>query len=184
MDSLPRTTVGKIFYLLKRIHIRPVHIIIPLLLAMLAAVFEGLGMGLLIPILTGFLQKSFSFVTEAPYLGPIMHRLPDFILENDRWLFGVLLGGFMVIYILRSILQFLAVVGMAYFSERTIHHLRKELFAQYMRFGKQFFDATHLGHHNVVLQEFSRQALTPITRMSVKCFSISRRQPPKPERRR
>jgi ATP-binding cassette, subfamily B, bacterial MsbA len=165
MAAMPRTTVGKILHLLRRIHIRPVHIAMPLLLAMAAATFEGLGMGLLIPILTGFLQKSFAFVMETPYLGAIMLGLPEAIRMNDRLLFTVLLGSFIVIYTLRSVLQFCAVVGMAYFSERTNHHLRKELFAQYMRCGKQFFDGTHLGHHSVVLMEFSRNALQPVSSM-------------------
>ena len=163
MDKVPDTTTGQIYYLLRRIHVRKMHIVGPVALAMLAAAFEGVGMGLLIPILTGFLQQSFSFIVEAPVIGPIMQMLPDAILENDRWLFGVLLGGFITMYVLKSVVRFLAVVGMSYFTERTIHLLRKELFAQYMRFGKMFFDSTHLGHHNVVLMEFSRQALQPLS---------------------
>jgi subfamily B ATP-binding cassette protein MsbA len=131
-------------------------------LAILAAMFEGAGLGLLIPILNGFLQKSFSFVTEAPILGPFVQMLPPSILENDRLIFGVLLGGFIAIYILKSILRFLSVVTMAYMSERTIHHLRKALFSRYLSFGKFFFDNTNIGHHGAVLLEFSRYALQPL----------------------
>ncbi len=162
MSAQPRSTVGKIFYLLDRIHVRPIHIIIPVALAILAAMFEGAGLGLLIPILNGFLQKSFSFVTEAPILGPFVQMLPPSILENDRLIFGVLLGGFIAIYILKSILRFLSVVTMAYMSERTIHHLRKALFSRYLSFGKFFFDNTNIGHHGAVLLEFSRYALQPL----------------------
>ncbi len=156
------STPGKIIYLLRKIHLRPVHIVIPVILAMLAAVFEGTGMGLLIPILNGFLTKSFSFIAHTPVLGKLMPLLPPSVLKDDRLLFGVLLGGFLTLYILKSVTRFLSVASMAYFSERTIHHLRKALFTRYLSFGKLFFDTSNIGHHSAVLQEFSRSALTPL----------------------
>ena len=157
------STIGKIFVLLQRIHLRPVHILIPIFLAILSAAFEGVGMGLLIPILNGFLQKSFTFILDVPVLGPLIARFPPTILQNDRLVFGVLLVGFIVVFILKSLLRFLAVVSMAYFSERAVHHLRKVLYTQYLSFGKLFFDTTNVGHHTIVLQEFSRNALLPLT---------------------
>ncbi|OGJ67943.1 hypothetical protein A3G69_04415 [Candidatus Peribacteria bacterium RIFCSPLOWO2_12_FULL_53_10] len=162
MSVKPSSTFGKLVYLLRRIHIRPIHIIIPIVFAVLAACFEGVGMGLLIPILNGFLNKSFSFVMDIPVLGRLMSLLPPFILTNDRLLFGVLIGGFILIYILKCILRLLSVLSMSYFSERTIHHLRKTLFSRYLSFGKQFFDTTNIGHHGLVLLEFSRKALQPL----------------------
>ena len=162
MQLKSSSTFGKLFYLLRRIHIRPLHIIIPIVFAVLAACFEGVGMGLLIPILNGFLNKSFSFVTDTPVLGRIMALLPPYILANDRLLFGVLISGFIIIYIIKCILRLLSVLSMSYFSERTIHHLRKTLFSRYLSFGKQFFDTTNIGHHGLVLLEFSRKALQPL----------------------
>ena len=162
MQLQPSSTFGKLVYLLRRIHIRPIHIIIPISFAVLAATFEGVGMGLLVPILNGFLKQSFSFVTDTPVLGDIMQMLPPAVLANDRLLFAVLLGSFICIYILKSLLRLLSVISMSYFSERTIHHLRKELFARYLSFGKLFFDTSNIGHHGVVLLEFSRKALQPL----------------------
>ena len=162
MQLQPSSTFGKLVYLLRRIHIRPIHIIIPISFAVLAATVEGVGMGLLVPILNGFLKQSFSFVTDTPVLGDIMQMLPPAVLANDRLLFAVLLGSFICIYILKSLLRLLSVISMSYFSERTIHHLRKELFARYLSFGKLFFDTSNIGHHGVVLLEFSRKALQPL----------------------
>jgi len=155
--------IGKIFLLLRNIHIRPIHVIFPIVLAVLAALFEGAGMGLLIPILNGFLGKSFAFITDIPYVGPIMRMLPPSVLENDRLIFGVLLSGFIVIYILKNVLRFLSVISMGYLSQRALHHLRKALFTKYLSFGKQFFDTTTIGHHSLLLLEFSQQALLPIS---------------------
>ncbi|NOS67701.1 MAG: ABC transporter ATP-binding protein [Candidatus Peribacteraceae bacterium] len=163
MSATPNTTIGKTFLLLRKIHIRPIHIIIPIVLAILAACFEGVGMGLLIPILNGFLGKSFAFTTEIPYIGPVMRLLPQSVLENDRLIFGVLLTGFIGIYILRNLMRFLSAISMAYLSQRTLHHLRKTLFSRYLSFGKQFFDTTNIGHHSLLLLDFSQNALLPLS---------------------
>lgn len=162
MRKTPSSNIGKLLFLLRKIHIRPMHVLIPLGLSFFAAMFEGVGMGLLIPILSGFLQKSFAFVTELRYIGPWMQMLPQSVLRNDRMLFVVLLCVFIVVYTLKNTLKFLSVASISYFSERTLHHLRKMLFARYLRFGKLFFDTTNIGHHSALLLDFSQRALQPL----------------------
>lgn len=162
MKDKPRTSIGKIFYLLQKIHIRWIHFAVPVVLGIFAAAFEGISLGLLIPILNGFLQKSFSFALDAPIIGPILAKLPPSILENDRLLFVVFMGMFVVAYILKNILRFFAVMSIAYFSQRSLHHVRKLLFAKYMSFGKLFFDSTNVGHHSALLLEFAQKGLQPL----------------------
>lgn len=162
MPHKGRTNVGKALFLLKGIHIHPAYLLIPLTLSLLAAAFEGVGMGLLIPILNGFLSKSFGFATGIPILGTLLQKLPQSFLQNDRLLFMVFLGGFITIYVLKNTLRFLASASMGYFSERALHHLRKVLFTRYLSFGKLFFDTTNVGHHSMLLLNFSQQALYPL----------------------
>jgi hypothetical protein len=126
MRKKPSTTIGKILLLMHRIHIRPIYILIPAALSFATAFFEGIGIGLLIPILNGFLTKSFSFVTKVPVLGTIFAQLPPSLLQNDKLLFGLLLGGFMIFYTLKNIIRCLCTLSVTYFSERTVHHLRKD----------------------------------------------------------
>ncbi len=149
-------------FLLKQMHIKPIYLTVPIGLSLLSAVFEGAGMGLLIPILNGFLQKSFAFIADAPVIGKVFTALPQHIQTNDRMLFGILLGGFVVVYITKTVTRYLSVVSVGYFSERALHHLRKVLFTRYLSFGKLFFDTTNVGHHNIVLTEFTRHALHPM----------------------
>ena len=111
-------------------------------------------MGLLIPILNGFLNKSFAFLTTTPYIGSIFQKLPPSILQNDRLLFGLLLGSFVFLYIVKNIVRYLSSISMVYFAVRAKHHLRKVLFAKYLSFGKQFFDTTNVGHHMTLLSDF------------------------------
>lgn len=162
MNTAPRTNIGKIFYLLRKIRVRWIHVAVPVALSMFAAMFEGVGIGLLIPILNGFLQKSFAFAVDAPVIGRVLRLLPDAVLGNDRLLFTVFLGGFIAMFILKNTLRYLSVVSLAYFSQRTLHHVRKELFSKYMSFGKLFFDTTNVGHHSALLLEFSQRALHPL----------------------
>lgn len=163
MPKSERTNMGKTFSLLRKIRIHPAYLLIPLFFTLLAAAFEGIGMGLLVPMLNGFLNKSFSFATSTPVLGKAVRLLPQSFLANDRMLFVVFLGGFIAVYITKNILRFLANATMGYFSERCLHHLRKALFAKYLSFGKLFFDQTNVGHHSTLLLNFSQNALYPLS---------------------
>ncbi|MBI1812276.1 ABC transporter ATP-binding protein [Candidatus Peregrinibacteria bacterium] len=157
-----QSTAGKILLLLRRMHVQPLYILIPVGLSLVSAVFEGAGISLLIPILNGFLTKSFSFVMTVPILGTLFAHLPPSILQNDRALFSFLLGGFIVLFITKNIVRCLCALSVYYFSERSLHHLRKALFKRYLSFGKLFFDGSNIGHHSTLLLEFSRLALTPL----------------------
>lgn len=157
------STIGKILYLLRGIHLPVRYILLPVCLGIFAAAFEGMSMGLLIPILNGFLHRSFTFVLDMPYIGPIFHLLPETVLQNDRLLFGVFLAAFVVIYLLKSILRYFSAISMVYLATRSIHHLRKVLFTKYLGFGKQFFDTTNVGHHAMLLMDFTKAALNPLS---------------------
>ncbi|MDP7069283.1 MAG: ABC transporter ATP-binding protein, partial [Candidatus Peribacteraceae bacterium] len=161
-EENPQPTIRKLLSVLKGINIHPFYLLIPITLSLCSAVFEGAGLGLLIPILNGFLQQSFAFAMDVPVLGAALKMLPDSILLNDRMLFGVILGGFVAAYVLRNVLRYSAVVTMGYFGERALHHLRKTLFARYLSFGKLYFDTSNVGHHATLLLEFSRQAISPL----------------------
>ncbi len=162
MSKKPQSPIGKLLLLLKGIHIHPVYLLVPIGFSLFSAVFEGAGLGMLIPILNGFLQKSFAFIMDVPVLGTLFTMLPEFILEDDRMLFGVMLGGFVTMYILKNVLRFCAIASMGYFGERSLHHLRKILFTRYLSFGKLYFDTSNVGHHSTLLLEFSRQAISPL----------------------
>lgn len=156
------STVGKLFRLLREINIHPRLLTIPILLSLIAAALEGAGMGLLIPLLNGFLQKNFTFLKDLPMVGNVLRFFPEWIVADDRMLFATLLGGFMVIYLLRNVFRFLSVASVGYFGERALHHLRKTLFTRYLSFGKMFFDTTNVGHHNALLLEFAPSSLLPL----------------------
>jgi ATP-binding cassette, subfamily B, bacterial MsbA len=154
--------LGKVFHLLKGINIHPAYLLIPITLSLAAAVFEGVGMSLLIPLLNGFLSKDFSFITQTPYLSDVLAMLPSWIAERDRTLFLFLLIVFVCVIVSKNTLKYLGNISMAFLAERSLHHLRKVVFGRYLSFGKLYFDRTSVGHHSIVLSEFTQVALRPI----------------------
>lgn len=162
MLSKEYSNVGKILRLLREINIHPRVLWIPVLLSLIAAAFEGIGMGLLIPLLNGFLEKNFGFLKELPVVGDVIAMLPQSITSDDRQLFGILIVGFVLIYIFKNVFRYLSIISVGYFGERALHHLRKTLFVRYLSFGKLFFDTTNVGHHNTLLLEFAPLAFRPL----------------------
>jgi len=152
--------MGKVLHLLRRIGINPAYLLIPITLSLISAIFEGFSVGLLIPILDGFFKKSFAFIHETPILKDVVQYLPEYVLEDDRMLFGVLLGGFVLMYILKNIMRYASGLSDIYFSQRAIHHLRKALFGRYLSFGKLYFDTSNVGHHSTLLLEFTKNSFT------------------------
>ena len=161
MSVKEKSHFGKILYLLREIHVSPWLLTGPVILSLIAAAFEGVGMGLLIPLLSGFLQKDFSFLRETPVISNLIALLPTSIVNDDKMLFVVLILGFISVYILKNVFRYFAGISVGYFAERSMHHLRKTLFVRYMSFGKLFFDSTNVGHHNTLLNDFTIQALRP-----------------------
>lgn len=156
------TTSRSILALLKKIHIHPGYFAVPIFLSIGAATFEGVGMGLLIPMLSGFLSKDYSFIKTVPILGRVVALLPLTITSSDKMLFLVLLGIFVAVILLKNILRYSASVSMSYLGTRTTHHLRKQVFNAYLDFGKLYFDQTSIGHHSIVLSQFTTEALQPL----------------------
>jgi len=162
MKSAELTVIRNIFRVLRGIHVHPALLLAPILLSLAASVFEGASMGLLIPLLNGFLQQDFSFIKEAPYIGTVINSLPANILSSDKLLFVTLLTIFIFAVLLKNVLKLLSGMSMSYFSERSLHHLRKTLFGRYLSFGKLFFDRSSIGHHSTVLAEFTRSSIAPL----------------------
>lgn len=160
------TVLRKLFALLRHAGINPWYLMVPVAVSMTAAVFEGASLGMLIPILNGFLEQDFSFAKELPVLGTAINFLPESILMSDRLLFVTLLVIFVCAVILKNIFSYLSVLSVTYFSTRSSHHVRKVLFARYLSFGKLYFDRSNVGRHATVLSQIVILALAPLLKIN------------------
>ncbi|HLD08328.1 MAG TPA: ABC transporter ATP-binding protein [Candidatus Peribacterales bacterium] len=158
-------TLRKTFKLFRHINAHPAIFVIPIFLSLLAAVFEGVGMGLLIPLLQGFFTMDFSFIKAVPVLGSVVAFLPQSILSSDRWLFVALISFFIVAMFVKQVLRYVSYLSVSSFGLKLTHRLHILLFARYLSFGKLYFDQSHVGHHAVVIWQFAQQSLTPLLNM-------------------
>ncbi len=156
------STLGKIFRLLEGINIHPAYLGIPVALSLAAAAFEGVSLGLLVPILNGFLQQDYSFITQVPGLRWGLSLLPASLTGTDRTLFATLMGFFLISVLLKNALKYASGVSMGYFTSRALHHLRKVVFGRFLSFGKLYFDRTSVGHNATVLSQFTENVLMPL----------------------
>jgi len=160
--SLEFAALGRMIALLRRVGMHPAYLIGAIGLSLGAAVFEGVGMSLLLPLLQGFFVQDFSFAKEIPLLGEFLTWLPESITKADRWLFAALIGIFVVATLLKNILRYCSLLAISHVSLRAAHHLRKLLFTRYLSFGKLYFDTSHIGNHSAVMSQFAQQALSPL----------------------
>jgi len=154
--------IRQLFQLLRRINIQPWYFGVPVLLAIAAASLEGASIGLLIPMLTGFLSKDYSFIQDIPGLRWLVQLVTGSEPMRDRTLFIVLICVFVVVTLLKNILRFGATISMSFLAQRAGHHLRKQIFNRYLSFGKLYFDQTNIGQHATTLSQFTSQALGPV----------------------
>ncbi len=67
----------QMYQLLRNAGMKPVYFIIPALFLMMAAVFEGMSVVLLVPIVQGLFNRGFSFIRQSPRAQEVFAYLPS-----------------------------------------------------------------------------------------------------------
>ncbi len=148
-------------------NIHPAYFLIPIVLSLIAAIFEGISLGLLVPMLNGFLQGDYTFVKTTPILSTFLQYLPSSFIDRDRSLFITLAVIFVTSVVFKNIFKYISGLTLSYGSMRALHHLRKRMFERYLSFGKLYFDTTSVGQHTSVLTDLTNEAFTPLARINV-----------------
>lgn len=150
------------------IGIKPVNFIIPAFLSFLAAVFDGFGKSLLIPITKGLISMDYGFIREygfikrVPVVKTIVRLLPPEWLASNVSIFTFLLGLAFTVTMLQYILAYLGSVVFAYQIRKLCNNMRMAIFSRYLSFGKAFFDKESFGHLDNVLVDFVNFAASKI----------------------
>jgi ATP-binding cassette, subfamily B, bacterial MsbA len=155
------STVKDLRRLLKFVGMKPAFFIVPGILSILAAAFEGLSLALLVPIAQSVFTRDYEGVRAIPLLQKFLSYLPESMSSSYGRLLFVLLVLFSAAIVMKILLRYFSMLSMCFLSFRTAHHLRKQIFTRYLTFGKLFFDRSTIGHHATVLSTFSEQAMVP-----------------------
>jgi len=162
MSSHYFSLLGKILALQRRIRVRPALYLVPAIFAFIAAIFEGAGMGLLVPVANAFLSRDVTFLNNVWGFRHLLSFLPQTIAGSQRNLFFMLVGLLVLSVSLKNIFRYIGQVILFCLVGRSTDNLRKELIARCLKFGKLFFDEERVGRNSTVLTQFSTQALLPL----------------------
>lgn len=141
--------VAKLKGLLHKMGARPAHFIIPLFLGLLAAGFEAISVGLLIPLANGVIKMDFGFIGELPVFKALSVKFLS--TSSNLSIFFLLVGIVFLTAVIKNVLEYFSSLSVAYQLRKFSDRMRRAIFQRYLSFGKLFFDRTSVGHHEYIL---------------------------------
>lgn len=159
--------------------VRPVHVAVPALLALLAAGLEGASYSLLLPLRDALTEGGFAFLEGSRAFGWILHLVPD-APRRDAYLVVAILTLVLVFRSLKLATGYARSVYMHRRDERSFARVQGHALERVLGFGRQYFDRRSLGRLEVelgwpraavelvhVFEEFLRRALTAVAKAVV-----------------
>lgn len=151
--------IKKVLELLKKTGTNPLFIILSVVFSLFAALFEGISVSLLLPLVNGIITMDFGFMKNLP--APAV--------------FTILIAIIFAAAFLKNILQYAAAITISKQIRRFSNGLRKAIFARYLSFGKQFFDRNNTGSLANVLLNFTKtltERLSSLEFISTQLFML------------
>lgn len=157
---------------LKKTGTKFIYFLIPLSFSLIAAIAEGIGTALLLPLVKGILQMDFSFLRETAPLRIIMTHFGDLIYYPNTFVFVVLVTTIFTTLLISIIMKYFSGIAVSYQLRKFSDRLRKFLFERYLSFGKQFFDRNNSGYLQNILIHFTNYITQEIRNLheAFNCF--------------
>lgn len=122
-----------------------------------AAILEGIGIALLLPLAKGVLQMDFSFAQHSRAMEFIMHDIFHVYSRPQVFIFTFLVSAILGSMIISNVLHYFAAITAMYQLRKFADNLRRLIFNRYISFGKLFFDRYNLGYLHNILVNFVNQ---------------------------
>lgn len=139
------------------IHIEPHYFVLPGVLSVLAAIFEGVGFALMVPLVNGLISGDFKSLGTTPVIGVIISRFFSLFGDRHSSAFVIMLILVLGSTLLKNLFRYYAVTCSYDFVRRFADNLRRKLYERYLGFGKLYFDANNAGHLYQVLMGMSER---------------------------
>ena len=143
----------KIF--LQKVNTNPLYFIIPAFLSILSAIFEGISVSAVIPLLKGIFTMDFAFVKDLPVLRGFIGFFPSALHLYNTQIFVILLGLIFIAGLLKNVLRYFSSLMVCLQIRSIGNDLRQVIFSRYLGFGKMFFDRSNIGYLYNVLVSFT-----------------------------
>jgi ATP-binding cassette, subfamily B, bacterial MsbA len=166
MDGTPKSALsGKKTYLdivralkfMKKMGITPRRLIVPGFLAFCGSIFEGFLYWVLIAIIRGLVDGTFTHVTSVPVIGQFFNSILTGHPKPNPIIFTILVLAVFSAVVLKNLFAFVSVVLTSSLVSSFVNNLRKSLFSRYLTFGKLFFDNNSSGYLFEIISGFTRR---------------------------
>ena len=135
--------------------LRPFHFVPPVVLALVAALCEGAGLALLVPVTQGVITGNFDFIQKYPLLRDVMLWV-----NKGQGFSGIhmdvvlLIAMVFVAMLAKNLFNYWSTLAAARRMVRFSNDLRKVIFGRLMTFGAGYFHKKSIGHLHQVLVSF------------------------------
>lgn len=133
---------------------RPLHVVLPLGLALLVAGLEGASFSLLVPLADAVSTNGFDFMSDSRFFGWIPGLLPEGMASSpnrDAYLVLVTLGLVVLLRTAKMVVEFGKTAFLIWRNEAYMARAQERTFARILSFGRQYFDLQSLGRLDVEL---------------------------------
>jgi ABC-type multidrug transport system fused ATPase/permease subunit len=124
-----------------------------------ASVSQAFGLGLIIPVLNGLIDKAqFSGILNIPLLGDIIRHLP--FTPSNLNIFLFIIGLVITAVYVENLALFISSLSMSWVSADITYTMRTRMMEKYLSFAKAFFDRESAGMLNSMICNIIRESGT------------------------
>ena len=139
----------------RKVKINPFFFLIPTVLGLAAAAFEGVSLSLLIPTVKGIIEGNITFVRDLPILKTILLLFPQPIESRSSTVFALLIVLIFLSAAAKNVFHYGSSLSISYQVNRFANQLRKLVYERYLSCGKLFFDQNNVGHLHQILTGYT-----------------------------
>lgn len=127
-------------------------LIMPSIVSLVAALFEAISIGALIPMVNGIINRDFSFIKSKLVFVVTAKVFPALTEAQNTTLFVVLLSVVFVFAVASQVLSYFSSILVSSQLRKFSNEMRKIIFGRYLSFGKLFFDRSNEGNlYNILI---------------------------------
>ncbi len=135
--------------------IKAIYFIWPVFLAIVSALFEGLSISLLLPLIQGIVALRFDSIANSRALKLVLDFFPGLLGGREATTFVLLTLAVFMTSAMKNVLQYFSSVNTCYRVREFSGNFRKLIFDRYLSFGMMFFDISNRGYLQNVLTGYT-----------------------------